>query len=100
MLTMTLYARQKRDPDVKNRLLDSVGEGEGGMIWENGIETCILSYVKQVASPGPMHETGCLGLVHWGDPEGWDGEGGGRGFRMGDTCTPMADSCQCMAKPL
>ena len=100
MVTMTLYARQKRDPDVKNRLLDSVGEGEGRMIWENGIETCILSYVKQVASPGPMHETGCLGLVYWDDPEGWDGEGGGRGFRMGDTCTPMADSCQCMAKPL
>ena len=40
----------------------------------------------------------CSGLVHWDDPEGWDGEGGGRGFRMGDTSTPMADSCQCMAK--
>ena len=45
-----------------------------------------------------MHETGCSGLVHWDDPEGWDGEGGGRRFRMGNTCTPMADSCQCMAK--
>ena len=69
----------KRDPDVKNRLLDSVGEGEGGMIWENGTETCIPSYVKQVASPGLMHETGCSGLVHWDDPEGWDEreEGGG-----------------------
>ena len=52
------------------------GEGEGGMIWENGIETCILSYVKRIASPGSMHETGCSGLVHWDDPEGWDGEGG------------------------
>ena len=61
--------------DVKNRLLDSVGEGEGGMIWENGIETCIFSYVKWIASPGPMHETGCSGLVHWDDPEEWDGEG-------------------------
>ena len=69
----------KRDTDVKNRLLDSVGEGEGRMIWENSIETCILSYVKQIASPGLMHETGCSGLVHWDDPEGWDGEGGGRG---------------------
>ena len=88
----------KRDTDIKNRLLDSVGEGEGGMIWENGIETCILSYVKQIGSPGLMHETGCSGLVHWEDPEGWDGEGGGRGFRMGNTCTPMADSCQCVAK--
>ena len=56
--------------DVQNSLLDSVGEGEGGMIWENGIETCIISYVKQIASPGSMHDTGCLGLVHWDDPEG------------------------------
>ena len=58
--------------------MDSVGEGEGGMIWENGIETCILSYVKRITSPGSMHETGCSGLVHWDDPEGRDGEGGGR----------------------
>ena len=49
------------------------------MIWENGIETCILPYVKWIASPDSMHETGCLGLVHWDDPEGWDAEGGGRG---------------------
>jgi len=55
-----------------------VGEGEGGMIWENGIEICITSYMKRVASPGSMHDTGCLGLVHWDDPEGWYGEGGGR----------------------
>ena len=73
----------KRDTDVKNRLLDSVGEGEGGMIWENNIETCILSYVKQITSPGLMHETECLGLVHWDDPEGWDGEGGEKGVQDG-----------------
>ena len=79
--------------------MDSVGEGEGGMIRENGFETCILSYVKRITSPGSMHETGCSGLVHWDDPEGWYGEGSGRGFRMGNTCTPMADSCQCMARP-
>ena len=42
----------KRDTDVKNRLLDSVGEGEGGMIWENDIETCILSCKKRIASLG------------------------------------------------
>jgi len=54
-----------------------VGEGEGGMIWENGIETCIISYIKRVTSPGSMHDTGCLGLVHWDDPEGWYGERGG-----------------------
>ena len=74
----------KRDTDVKNRLWDSVGEGRGGMICENSIETYILSYVKQIASPGSMHETGCSGLVHWDDPEGWDGEGGGRGVQDGE----------------
>ena len=56
--------------------MDSVGEGEGGMIWENGIETCIISYKKRIASPGSMQDTGSLGLVHWDDPEGWYGEGG------------------------
>ena len=54
------------------------------MIWENGIETRELSHVKLMASPGSMDETGCLGLVHWDDPEGWDGEGGGRGFQDGE----------------
>ena len=72
----------KRDTGVKSSLLDSVGEGEDGMIWEDSIDTYILSYVKRIAGPGPdsMHETGCSGLVHWDDPGGWDGEGGGRGF--------------------
>ena len=83
----------KRDTDVKNSLLDSVGERKGGMILENSIETCILSYVKQIASPGLMHETGYSGLEHWDDPKGWDGEGNGRGFKTGNTCTPMANSC-------
>ena len=59
----------KRDTDVKNRLLDSVGEGEGGMIWENGIEAYIISCKKGIASLGPMQDTGCLDLVHWDDPE-------------------------------
>ena len=59
--------------------MESVGEGEGGKIWENGIETCVISCMKRVASPGSMHNTGCLGLVHWDNPEGWyGGEGGGR----------------------
>ena len=70
--------------DIKNRVLDSVGEGEGGMIGENNIETCILSCVKQIASPGSMHETGCSGQVHWDDPERWDGEGGGSGIQDGE----------------
>ena len=70
-----------------------MGEGEDGMIWENGIETHIISYKKLISSPGSMQDTGCLGLAHWDDPEGWYGEGGGRGVRMGNTCTPMVDSC-------
>ena len=60
--------------------MDSVGEGEGGMIWENGIETCEI-YVKRSTSPGVMHHTGRSRLVHWDDPEGWYGEGGGRGVQ-------------------
>ena len=61
-----------------------MGEGEDGMIWENGIETCIISYMKQIASPGLMHDTGRLGQVHWNNPEGWCGEGGGRGIQDGE----------------
>ena len=57
----------------------TLGEGEGGRISENVIETCILSYVKWIASPGLMNETGCLGMVYWDDPEGCDGESSGRG---------------------
>ena len=73
-------------------------KGEGGMIWENGIETCIISYMKGIASLGLMHDTGCLGLVRWDDPEGWYREGGGRGVPDGEhvyTCGGL-----CMAKPI
>ena len=62
--------------------MDSVGEGEGGKIWENGIEIRI-SYMERVASPGSMLNTVCLGLVHWDDPGGWYGEGGGRRVQDG-----------------
>ena len=55
-----------------------MGEGGGGKIWENGIETCKISCMKRDASPGSMHDTGCLGLVHWHYPDGWYREGGGR----------------------
>ena len=51
-----------------------MGEGEGGMIWESSIETCVLSYVRQITSPGSMRETGHPGPVYRDDPEGWDGE--------------------------
>ena len=73
MVMITLYARQQKRHRCIEQSLDSVGEGEGGMIWENGIETCIL-YVKRIASPGSVHETGCSVLVHLDDPEGWDRE--------------------------
>ena len=43
-----------------------------------------LSYMKQIASPGSMHETECSGLVHGDDPEGWHGEGGGKGVQDGE----------------
>ena len=69
--------------------MDSVGEEEGGEIWENGIETCIILCMKRVASLGSMHDPGCLGLVHWDDPEGGYGEGGGRRVQdveHGHTC--------------
>ena len=90
---------RKRDTDVQNRLLDSVGEGEGGMIRENSIETGILSIVKQITSPGWMHETSarawCTGKTQRDRVER---EAGG-GIGMGNTCNSMADSCQCMTKP-
>ena len=69
-----------------------MGEGEGGMIWENGSETCIISYMKRIASPGLMHDTGCLGLVHWDDCRDGVGREEGGGFRMGNTCIPVVDS--------
>ena len=54
------------------------------MIWENGIETCITLYKTRIASPGSKHDTGCSGLVHRDDPEGWYGEGGGRRVQDGE----------------
>ena len=81
MVMITLYARQQK----RHRCIEqSFGLCGGGMIWENGIETCIISYKKQIASPGLMQDTGCLGLVHWDDPEGWYGEGGERGVQEGE----------------
>ena len=83
-VTITLYARRHKRHRCIEQSLDSVGEGEGGMIQENGIETCIISYKKRITSPGSMQDTGCLGLMHWDDPEGWYGEGGGRGVQNGE----------------
>ena len=89
---------RKRDTDVQNRLLDSVGEGEGGMFQENIIKTCILSRVKQITSSGRMHETRarawCTGKTGRNRVE----RKVGGGIGMGNTCKSMADSCQCMTK--
>ena len=80
--------------------MDSVGEGEGegGEIWENGIETCIISCMKRVASPGSMHDTGCLGLVHWTTQREGMGREEGGGFRMRNTGIPVVDSFRYLAK--
>ena len=89
---------RKRDTDVQNRLLDSVGEGKGGMFRENSIEISILSRVKQITSPGWMHETSARGWCTGKTQRaGMEREAGG-GIRMGNTCKSMTDSCQCMAK--
>ena len=91
---------RKRDTDVQNRIMDSVGEGEGGMFRENSIETCMLSSVKQITSPGWMHETSarawCTGKTQRNQVER---EVGGR-IEMGNTCKTMAYSCQCMTKTI
>ena len=88
---------RKRDTDVQNRLLDSVG-GESGMFRENSIETSILSRVKQIASPGWMHETSAQGWCTGKTQRDGMGKEAGGGIGMGNTCKSMADSCQCMAK--
>ena len=75
-----------------------VGEGEGGMFRENSIETCILSVVKEITSPGWIHETSargwCTGKTQRERVEREVGEG----IRMGNTCKSMANSCQYMKK--
>ena len=89
-----------KETEIRNRVLDSVGEGKDGMFWENSVETSILSRVKQIASPGWMHETSargwCIGKTQ---RNGMEREAGA-GIGMGNTCKSMANSCQCMEKPL
>ena len=78
--------------------MDSVREGEGGKIWENGIETCIISCMKRVASPGSMNDTGCLGWCTGMTQRVGMGREEGGGFRMGNTDIPVADSFRYLAK--
>ena len=89
---------RKRDKGVQNRLLDSVEEGEGGMFRENSIKTCILSRVKQISSPGCMHETSAWDWCAAMTQRDGMGREVGEGVAMRNTCKSMADSCQCMAK--
>ena len=84
MAMTTLYARQQKRHRCIEQSFGLCGRGRGEMIWENGIEACIISYKKRIASPGLMQDTGCWGLVHWDDPEGWYREGGGRRVQDGE----------------
>ena len=81
MVMITLYARQQKRHRCIEQTFGLYRRGEGGIICENGIETCIISCKKQITSLGSMQDTGCLGLVHWDDTERWYGEGGGRGVQ-------------------
>ena len=91
---------RKRDTDVQDRLLDSVGGGKGGMFQENSIKISILSRVKQITSPGWMHETSAQGWCTGKTQRDRVEREAGGGTGMGNTCKSMADSCQCMTKPL
>ena len=89
---------RKRDTDVQNRLLDSVGEGKGRMFQEKSIKTCILSRVKQITSPGLMHETSARTWCTGKTQRDWVEREVGGVIGMGNTCISKADSCQCMTK--
>ena len=90
---------RKRDTEVQNRLLDSVGEGKGGMFRENSIETCILSLVKQITSSGWIHKTSGQAWCTGKTQRDWVEREVGGGIGMGNTYKSMADSCQCMTRP-
>ena len=94
MVMTTLSARQQ-ETQMYRIIFWTLWEREGGMIWENGIKTCIISHKKRIASPGLMQDIGRLGLVHWDDPVGWYGEGGGRGVQDGEHVYTR-DGCMLM----
>ena len=74
--------------------------GEGGVIWDNGIETCIVSNMKRITSPGSMHDKDAWGWCTGMTQRDGTGREVGGGYRMGNTCTPVAGSRGCMAKPI
>ena len=84
MVTSNPVCEIMKETQMYRTVFWTLGEGEGGMIWENVIETCIISCKKRIARLGLMQDTGCLGLVHWDDPERWYGDGCGRGVQDGE----------------
>ena len=78
MVTITLYARQQKRHRCKEQTFGLCGRRRGWDDLKDSIATCILLCVKQITSLGSTHEAGHSGPVHWDDPEGWDGERGGR----------------------
>ena len=84
MATITLYVRQQERHRCIEQSFGLCGRGRVGMIWENGIKTCIISDKKWISSPGSMQDTESLGMVYWDVPEGWYGKGGGRGVQNGE----------------
>ena len=87
---------RKRDTDVKNRLLDSVEKARVGCFERTA---CILSIVKQITSPGGLHETSARAWCTRKTQRNWVEREMGGGIGMGNTCNSMADSHQCMTKP-
>ena len=84
MVIITLYVRQQKRHRCIEQSFGLCGRRRGWDDLGECTETCIISYMKQVTSPGSMHATGCLGLVHWDNSEGWYGEGGGRRVQDGE----------------
>jgi len=93
MVTITLYVRQQKRHRCIEQSFGLCGRGRGRRIWENGIETCIISYKKLIASPGLIRIQEawgwCTGMTQ---RDGMGREVGG-GFRIGNTCTSVVDSC-------
>ena len=97
MVMITLCAKQKETQMYRTDFW-TVGEGKGGMFREKSMETCILSRVKQITSPGWMHETSARAWYTGKTQRDRVEREVGGGIGMGNTCKSMADSCQCTAK--